>query len=212
MSANLKPMRDDVLVVIDAQNDFCPGGALAVPDGDAIIPVVNGLAGKFEHVVLTQDWHPSGHSSFASSHPGKQPFETVKLSYGEQTLWPDHCVQGTKGANFHAKLALTGSELVLRKGFRQAIDSYSAFRENDRSTKTGLGGYLRERGFRRLIMCGLALDYCVGWSALDGRAEGFEVAVVEDACRSIDLAGSLAKAKNAMIQSGVSLLVSGNIG
>ena len=212
MPAKLKPQSDTALVVIDVQNDFCPGGALAVPEGNAIVPIVNDLARHFSHVVLTQDWHPNGHSSFASTHPGKQPYQTMSLAYGDQTLWPDHCVQGTKGAEFHPGLKVTGSELVLRKGFRAPIDSYSAFQENDRKTKTGLAGYLRERGFRRLVMCGLALDFCVGWSALDGRQEGFEVAVIEDACRAIDLGGSLAAAKSAMLAAGVSLLQSGEVG
>lgn len=195
----------DVLVVIDVQNDFCPGGSLAVPDGDAIVPLVNELARQFDHVVLTQDWHPRGHSSFASTHPGRNVFETTELAYGSQTLWPDHCVQGTQGADFHPNLVVTGSELILRKGFRRDIDSYSAFYENDRKTRTGLAGYLRERGLTQLYMCGLALDYCVGWSALDGRREGFDVTVVENACRAIDLAGSLEAAKSAMRQAGVKL-------
>ncbi len=212
MATKLTPNSDDVLVVIDAQNDFCPGGALAVPDGDAIVPLINRMAGQFAHVVLTQDWHPRGHSSFASTHPGKQPFDTISLDYGEQILWPDHCVQGTRGAEFHPGLAFTGSELVLRKGFRPSIDSYSAFRENDRKTRTGLAGYLKERGFKRLIMCGLALDYCVGWSALDGRREGFQVMVVEDACRAIDLNGSLARAKAEMAASGVDLIAAAQMG
>jgi nicotinamidase/pyrazinamidase len=201
MNAKLTPRTEDALVVIDVQNDFCPGGALAVPGGDAIVPLVNRLAKRFAHVVLTQDWHPGGHSSFASSHPGREPFQAVRLAYGEQTLWPDHCVQGTRGAEFHSGLELTGGELVLRKGFRAGIDSYSAFRENDRTTRTGLAGYLRERGFRRLVMCGLALDFCVGWSAIDGSGEGFEVVVVEDARWSIDLAAAAAARKAMLKQS-----------
>lgn len=199
--------RDDreVLIVVDVQNDFCPGGALAVPEGDSIVPAVNRLAAEFAHVVLTQDWHPPGHSSFASAHPGRQPFETIEVSYGSQTLWPDHCVQGTPGAAFHPGLAAAHAELVLRKGFRAAIDSYSAFRENDRRTPTGLAAYLRERGFERITLCGLATDYCVLYSALDARAAGFAVEVAAEACRGIDLDGSLARALQAMTEAGVEL-------
>ncbi|HZU91837.1 MAG TPA: bifunctional nicotinamidase/pyrazinamidase [Stellaceae bacterium] len=196
----------DVLLVVDVQNDFCPGGALAVPDGDAIVPLVNRLARRFAHVVLTQDWHPAGHASFASAHPGKRPFETIELGYGSQILWPDHCVQGTEGARFHAGLDIPHAELVLRKGYARAIDSYSAFRENDRKTPTGLAGYLKERGFARLTLCGLATDFCVLFSALDGRAAGFEVAVALAACRGIDTEGSLARALSAMREVGVGLL------
>ena len=195
-----------VLLVVDAQNDFCPGGALAVPGGDAIVPAVNRLAGRFAHVVLTQDWHPRGHVSFASSHPGRRPFETIELDYGTQVLWPDHCVQGTRGAAFHPGLDIPHAELVLRKGYAGTIDSYSAFRENDRKTPTGLAGYLRERGFDRLTLCGLATDFCVLFSALDGRAAGFEVAVALAACRGIDLDGSLARALAAMREAGATLL------
>ena len=195
-----------VLLVVDAQNDFCPGGALAVPGGDAIVPAVNRLAGRFAHVVLTQDWHPRGHVSFASSHPGRRPFETIELDYGTQVLWPDHCVQGTQGAAFHPGLDIPHAELVLRKGYAGTIDSYSAFRENDRKTPTGLAGYLRERGFDRLTLCGLATDFCVLFSALDGRAAGFEVAVALAACRGIDLDGSLARALAAMREAGATLL------
>jgi nicotinamidase/pyrazinamidase len=165
----------DVLVIVDVQNDFCPGGALAVPDGDAVVPAINRLAAQFAHVVLTQDWHPPGHMSFASSQVGKQPFETIEAAYGPQVLWPDHCVQGTEGAAFHPDLAVRHAELVLRKGFRLEIDTYSAFRENDRRTPTGLAAYLRERGFERLTLCGLATDYCVMYSALDAREAGFTV-------------------------------------
>lgn len=193
------------LVVIDVQNDFCPGGALAVPDGDAVVPVVNRLIAAFGHVVLTQDWHPTGHTSFASQHAGKAPFETVSAPYGEQVLWPDHCVQGGPGAAFHPELDTNRAEMVVRKGFRREIDSYSAFYENDHATATGLAGYLRERGFARVVMAGLALDFCVAWSAVDGRKEGFEVTVVEDGCRAIDTAGSLAAARESMEQAGVAL-------
>jgi nicotinamidase/pyrazinamidase len=193
----------EALIIIDMQIDFCPGGALAVPDGDAIIPAVNRLARLFAHVVLTQDWHPPGHSSFASAHPGRQPFETIAASYGAQTLWPDHCVQGSRGAEFHPGLAMAHAELILRKGFRPGIDSYSAFRENDRRTPTGLAGYLRERGFHDLTLCGLATDYCVLYSALDAREAGFNVELAAEACRGIDLDGSLARAMQAMAQAGV---------
>ena len=193
----------DALLVVDVQNDFCPGGALAVPDGDAVVPVINGLAGAFEHVLITQDWHPAGHGSFASSHPGKAPFETVEASYGTQVLWPDHCVQDTPGAAFHADLDLPRAELVLRKGFRKEIDSYSAFYENDRSTPTGMTGYLRSRGFERLILTGLATDFCVYYSAVDAVREGFAAILVEDACRAIDLAGSLEAARRDMAEAGV---------
>jgi nicotinamidase/pyrazinamidase len=193
----------EALIVVDVQNDFCPGGALAVPDGDVIIPAVNRLAGEFAHVVLTQDWHPPGHSSFASAHPGRRPFETIEVAYGTQTLWPDHCVQGTPGAEFHPMLAVPHAELVLRKGFRSGIDSYSAFRENDRRTPTGLAAYLRERGFDTIILCGLATDYCVMYSALDAREAGFTVEVAADACRGIDLDGSLGRAIGAMREAGV---------
>ena len=211
MALKITPTDEDVLVVIDVQNDFCPGGNLAVPKGDEIVPTVNRLMGQFRHVVLTQDWHPRGHSSFASTHKG-QPFTSIKLDYGDQTLWPDHCVQGTEGAEFHRDLKLTGAELVLRKGFRKPIDSYSAFFENDRMTKTGLGGYLRDRSLKRLFMCGLATDFCVAWSALDGRRENFQVVVLEDACRAIDLNGSLAAAKAEMAKAGIALSNSDHIG
>ena len=185
-------MTGKALIVIDVQNDFCPGGKLAVAGGDAILTVVNQLIGAFEHVVLTQDWHPSGHSSFASSHPGKAPYEEITMPYGQQTLWPDHCVQGTEGAEFHPALAWTKAELVIRKGFRAGIDSYSAFFENDHKTPTGLGGYLKERGIDEVTLCGLATDYCVAYSALDAVTLGFKVDVRLDACRGIDLGGSIA--------------------
>ncbi len=202
----MKIQSDDVLLVIDVQNDFCPGGALAVADGDAVVPVVNRLAQRFDHVVLTQDWHPNGHSSFATSHPGAAPFASVTMPYGPQTLWPDHCVQGTSGAAFHPQLATEKAELVIRKGFRAAIDSYSAFFENDRTTPTGLSGYLRERGLKRIVMAGLATDFCVNYSALDARRLGFETVVVMAGCRAIDLAGSLAAASAGMAAAGVALL------
>ncbi len=195
----------DVVLILDLQNDFCPGGALAVPQGDKIVPLVNRLAAKFAHVVLVQDWHPPGHVSFASVHPGKQPFDIVELPYGTQTLWPDHCVQGTMGAAFHPDLDVPHAELVLRKGFNRNIDSYSAFRENDRRTLTGLAPYLRERGFGRLVLAGMAPDYCVLYSALDARAAGFQVSVETTCCRGIDVDGSLAGALSAMNQAGVQL-------
>jgi nicotinamidase/pyrazinamidase len=205
------PAATDLLLVIDVQNDFCVGGALAVPDGDAIVPIVNQLGRRFQHVVLTQDWHPAGHRSFASQHEGKQPFETTHLDYGEQTLWPDHCVQGTLGAAFHPALDLPHAELVLRKGFRREIDSYSAFFENDHRTPTGLAGYLEERGFRRLYLVGLATDFCVAFSAVDAAKAGFSVTVLEDACRAIDLGGSLDAAKARMREAGVALAASAGL-
>ncbi|MEX4008267.1 bifunctional nicotinamidase/pyrazinamidase [Neoaquamicrobium sediminum] len=198
-------MSEKALIVIDVQNDFCPGGALAVAGGDEIVPMVNRLIGEFDHVVLTQDWHPAGHSSFASVHPGKNPFETTEMPYGTQTLWPDHCVQGTDGAAFHADLEWTKAELVIRKGFRPAIDSYSAFFENDRRTPTGLAGYLRERGISDLTLVGLATDFCVAYSALDAVRSGFKATVLLDACRAIDLGGSLATMKDEMAKAGVTL-------
>jgi nicotinamidase/pyrazinamidase len=181
----------DVLLVVDVQNDFCPGGTLAVPSGEEVVAPINRLASRFRHVILTQDWHPSGHRSFASSHAGKRPFETVIVDYGRQILWPDHCVQGTVGAQFHDALQIPHAELVLRKGFRPTIDSYSAFYENDRKTPTGLAGYLRERGLTRIFIAGLALDFCVRYSAEDARRENFAATVIEDACRAIDVEGSL---------------------
>jgi nicotinamidase/pyrazinamidase len=203
MRAQMPIQTNDVLLVIDVQNEFCPGGALAVGEGDAVVPVINALTERFDHVVLTQDWHPAGHSSFASSHPGAVPFEAIAMPYGPQTLWPDHCVQGTPGAAFHAGLLVDRAELVIRKGFRGAIDSYSAFYENDRQTPTGLAGYLRERGFTRVFLVGLATDYCVYYSAVDARREGFEAIVIESGCRAIDLPGSLAAAWTGMAEAGV---------
>lgn len=201
-----------VLIVIDLQNDFCPGGALAVREGDAIIGPIHRIAPCFEHVVLTQDWHPQDHFSFASVHPGKKPFEQIELEYGLQTLWPDHCVQGTRGAQFHPALNLTGAELIVRKGFRRAIDSYSCFFENDRSTPTGLAGYLRERALSRLFFAGLAYDYCVGYSALDARRLGFPAVILRDACRSIDLNGSVRAIEREFSEAGVALVTTAEIG
>jgi len=202
----MKTRPDDLLLVIDVQNDFCPGGALAVADGDAVVSVINRLTARFDHVVLTQDWHPAGHSSFASSHAGAAPFSCITMPYGPQTLWPDHCIQGTSGAAFHPQLATEKAELVIRKGFRAAIDSYSAFFENDKTTPTGLAGYLRERGLKRVVMAGLATDYCVQYSALDARRLGFETAILLPGCRAIDLAGSLASAIAAMREAGVAFV------
>ena len=199
----IRPADDDLLLIIDVQNDFCLGGALAVADGDAVVPVINRLAEHFYHVVLTQDWHPQGHSSFATSHPGSAPFDVISVPYGQQTLWPDHCVQRTPGAAFHPQLATERAELVIRKGFRPAIDSYSAFFENDRRTPTGLAGYLRERGLQRIFLAGLATDFCVHYSAVDARRLGFDTLVVEAGCRAIDLAGSLDTAWAAMTAAGV---------
>jgi nicotinamidase/pyrazinamidase len=199
----LRITAEDVLVVIDVQNDFCPGGALAVREGDAVIEPIHRIAPLFAHIVLTQDWHPANHSSFAASHPGRQPFESIDLSYGGQTLWPPHCVQGTRGAEFHPALKLTQAELILRKGFRPQIDSYSAFFENDRTTHTGLAGYLRERGLARAFFAGLAYDFCVGYSALDARRLGFASVILRDACRAIDLNGSVAKIEVEFSNAGV---------
>ncbi len=196
------------LLVVDIQNDFCPGGNLAVPGGDAIIARVNELIEHFGHVLLTQDWHPAGHHSFASTHAGKAPFETTELAYGPQILWPDHCVQGTHGAAFHPDLHIDKAQLIIRKGFRKEIDSYSAFFENDHETPTGLAGYLRERGIDTLYLTGLATDFCVKYSALDGRAQGFTVFVVEDAVRGIDTQGSLAQAWEEMREAGVAVVSS----
>lgn len=205
MTSDLRPQFDDMLLVVDVQNDFCPGGRLAVPRGDEVVPVIARLAERFDHVALTQDWHPPGHGSFASSHPGREPYETIDMPYGEQVLWPDHCVQGSQGAAFHPGLDVDRAELVIRKGFRREIDSYSAFFENDHKTATGLAGYLRDRAIRRLVLCGLATDFCVAWSALDARRLGFDVVVVEEATRAIDLEGSLDRARRDMREAGVQL-------
>jgi nicotinamidase/pyrazinamidase len=192
MTDKLTIGEQDILLVVDIQNDFCPGGSLAVPRGDEVVLLINGLAARFAHVVLTQDWHPRGHLSFASSHPGKQPYQTIEVAYGTQVLWPDHCVQGTEGAAFRKDLQTPHAELVLRKGYHREIDSYSAFFENDRKTHTGLAGYLSERGFKRVFLAGLAFDFCVRYSAEDAYRERFEAIVIEDACRGIDVDGSMA--------------------
>jgi nicotinamidase/pyrazinamidase len=199
----ITPGAKDALIVVDVQNDFCPGGRLAVQKGDEVVPLVNALAVRFANVVLTQDWHPAGHSSFATSHPGTKPFDSIRLAYGEQVLWPDHCVQGSDGAALHRDLAVPHAQLVVRKGWHKEIDSYSAFLEADRKTRTGLAGYLEERGIKRVFVCGLATDFCVAWTALDARKSGFVAAVVEDACRAIDMQGSLAAARAKMKKAGV---------
>jgi nicotinamidase/pyrazinamidase len=201
----------DVLLVIDLQNDFCPGGALAVAEGNAVLAPIHRAASKFAHIVLTQDWHTPHHSSFASAHPGKNPFEQIEASYGTQTLWQDHCIQGSKGAEFHPALRLPQAELILRKGFRPQIDSYSAFFENDRTTATGLAGYLRERNLNRVFLAGLAYDFCVGYSALDARRLGLEAIVLRDACRAIDLNGSVAGIEAQFAQAGVKLMDSAEV-
>jgi nicotinamidase/pyrazinamidase len=202
----------DVLIVVDIQNDFCPGGSLSVPRGDEVVPLINRLAEYFEHVVLTQDWHAPDHLSFASAHPGKQPYETVTLPYGAQILWPDHCVRATRGAEFHKDLQIPHAALVLRKGIHRTIDSYSTFYENDRTTPTGLVGYLRERGFSRVFLAGLALDFCVRYSAEDAYREGFQVVVVEDACRGIDVNDSMAATRESFSMLGIACTVAEAVG
>lgn len=201
----------DVFVVVDVQNCFTPGGSLAVKEGDQIVPLINRIAKQFKHVVITQDWHTADHISFVSQHPGRKPFETVKLAYGTQVLWPDHCVQGTEGAALHKDLEIPHAELIIRKGYRREVDSYSAFLEADKKTQTGLGGYLKQRGLKRVYFAGLATDFCVGWSALDARKQGFEALVIEDACRGIDVQGSLAKAWAAMRAAGVKRIQSTDV-
>jgi nicotinamidase/pyrazinamidase len=208
MPITLQPT--DALLVIDVQNDFMPGGNLAVPDGDAIVPVINTLAKKFEHVILTQDWHPHQHISFASAH-NKQPFATIEVHYGPQTLWPDHVLQHTEGAAFHPALHIPHAELILRKGFRRHIDSYSAFLENDHTTPTGLAGYLRERNLQRLFLCGLAYDFCVRHSAIDGKALGFETVVIEDATRSVNLARSVEETNHSLTNAKIQRINSNEI-
>ncbi len=199
-------------LIIDVQNDFCPGGALAVADGDAIVPLINRIAPHFGSRVLTQDWHPADHLSFAAQHPGAEPFSTAEMPYGTQVLWPTHCVQGTEGAWMHRELVTQNADLIVRKGFRREIDSYSAFFENDHETPTGLAGYLRERGFESVALAGLATDFCVRFSAVDAARLGFRTTVVEDACRAIDLDGSLAAAKAEMAESGVALTTADAVG
>ncbi len=206
----IKPTAKDILIVIDVQHDFLPGGALAVPDGDAVIAPIMALAEAFDHVILTQDWHPREHISFASRH-GKNPFETIGLDSGEQVLWPDHCIQGTHGARIADSLDIPKAQLIIRKGHHPAIDSYSAFMEADRRTPTGLAGYLRERGLKRVFCAGLATDFCVAWTALDACGAGFETSVIEDACRAIDTGGSLARAWADMAAAGVRRVMSSAI-
>ena len=196
---------EQALIIVDVQNDFCPGGALAVAGGDEVVPLINELSKGFDHIILTQDWHPAGHSSFASSHKGRRPFETIMMPYGDQTLWPDHCIQGSDGAAFHPWLDWTKAELVVRKGFHMGIDSYSTFYENDRKTPTGLAGYLGERRIGHVTLAGLATDYCVAYSALDAISHGFKVTVRLDCCRAIDLGGSLQKMLGKMKDAGVRL-------
>ena len=199
----MKKEKSRALIVIDVQNDFCLGGALPVPEGDAVIPFINRIVKRFDHVILTQDWHVPEHISFASAHPGHQPFDLVKLPHGQQTLWPDHCVQGTQGAAIHPALSVDTVELIVRKGFRRDLDSYSAFYENDRVTPTGLSGYLKERGLHELYFAGLATDFCVHDSAVNAARLGFSVHVIEDACRGIDINGSVRAAWDSMMSSGV---------
>jgi nicotinamidase/pyrazinamidase len=201
----------DALLIIDLQNDFCPGGRLAVAGGHDIVPTINALANKFDHVLLTQDWHPTRHISFASTHPGAEPYQTIAVSYGAQTLWPDHCLQHTEGAALHPALEVPHAELILRKGFRRDIDSYSAFLENDHETPTGLAGYLRERGLTRLFLCGLAYDFCVRFSAIDGKQLGFETLVIEDATRAVGLPGSIEATNAALAAAGVPRIDSATI-
>jgi len=199
----ITPATDDVLIVVDLQHDFLPGGSLAVAGGDAVIGPIEALAQRFAHVVLTQDWHVPGHWSFASSHPGKAPFETVELPYGTQVLWPDHCIMGTRGAEIASPALLDRAQLIIRKGYNREVDSYSGFQEADRRTHTGLAGYLRERGFKRVFLVGLATDFCVSWTGLDARAAGFEALLVEDATRAIDTQGSLERARADWARAGV---------
>lgn len=200
------------LLIVDVQNDFCPGGALAVPDGDKVVPVINSLIDEFDAIIQTQDWHPAGHQSFASSHDGKEPFDTIELDYGNQVLWPDHCVQGSNGAEFHPDLQTKRTQVIIRKGFRKNIDSYSTFFENDQKTSTGLTGYLNERGITDLYTVGLATDFCVKWSVLDGIDEGFKMHIVQDAVKGIDLEGSLNTAWNEMKEKGVNITTSTSLG
>ena len=211
MTGKFQVTGSDVLIVVDLQYDFCPGGRLPVPHGDEVVAPINQLASRFKHVLLTQDWHPPGHLSFASSHPGRQPFETITAFYGPQVLWPDHCVQGTRGAELREELEIPHAELILRKGYHRGIDSYSVFFENDRTTPTGLGSYLRERGFSRAFFAGLALDFCVRYSVEDAHRIGFEAVIVEDACRGIGVNGSLARTRESISQLGIPLVTVADI-
>ena len=207
----IKPTASSALIVVDVQNCFLPGGSLAVKEGDQVIPVINRIAKGFENVVMTQDWHTPHHVSFASTHEGKKPFEVIKLAYGNQVLWPDHCVQGTEGAQISKDINIPHAELVIRKGYHNEVDSYSAFLEADKETRTGLGGYLKERGIDTVFVTGLATDFCVGWTAIDARHAGLTVYVVEDACRGIDVGGSLAKAWADMTEAGVKKIQSSDL-
>jgi nicotinamidase/pyrazinamidase len=211
LAAGIKPGKRDALLVIDVQNCFTPGGSLAVKEGDLIVPLINRIAKSFDNVILTQDWHTPHHVSFASSHEGKKPFETIDLKYGKQVLWPDHCVQGTEGAAINKDINIPQAQLIIRKGFHDEVDSYSAFLEADSKTETGLAGYLKGRGIKRVFVCGLATDYCVSWSAQDARNFGFEAVVIEDACRGIDLNGSLGAAWKAMQAKGVKRMKSSDL-
>jgi nicotinamidase/pyrazinamidase len=211
-AAAQKPSDATALIVVDVQNDFCPGGALPVPDGDAVVPVINALAQRYQNVIVTQDWHPPGHLSFASEHPGKRPFDTVQMPYGLQVLWPDHCIMGSPGAALHAGLRIDHAQVIVRKGYRRHVDSYSAFLEADRTTRTGLDGYLASRSISEVHVCGLATDFCVAWTALDARRFGLATAVVADACRGIDLNGSVARAWAEMEAVGVRKFRAADIG
>jgi nicotinamidase/pyrazinamidase len=210
-ASGIKASAASALIVVDVQNCFVDGGTLPVAKGAEVVPVINAMAGKFENIVVTQDWHTQGHASFASSHPGKKPFETTTLAYGTQVLWPDHCVQGSEDAALHKDLRLPKAQVIVRKGYHQHVDSYSAFLEADRKTSTGLGGYLKQRGIKEVFVCGLATDFCVAWTALDARAQGFTTYVIEDACRGIDLNGSVAKAWQTMAAKGVKRIQSSDL-
>lgn len=211
MAESFRITDTDVLLIIDVQNDFCEGGALEVPDGSAVVKPINEVAGRFRNVVITQDWHTPAHSSFASSHSGKEPMETIEMDYGSQILWPDHCIQGTKGAEFHPDLDVTPAQLIIRKGYNRELDSYSAFFENDKKTPTGLAGYLRERGLERCFLAGLAFDVCVRWSAEDARKVGFPAVVLEDLCRGIDMEGSIRETRESFKEHEVALIESGRL-
>lgn len=211
MSKNLAISEQDVLIIVDVQYDFCPGGRLAVPRGDEVIAPINEIAGHFRHVIITQDWHPPGHLSFASSHPGREPYEMIDVFYGRQVLWPDHCVQGTRGAALRDELNIPQAELIIRKGYHKNIDSYSVFFENDRKTPTGLAGYLRERGLQRAFFVGLALDFCVRYSVEDASRIGFPAVIIEDACRAIDVNGSLDETRRSIAELGVPLVTTAEV-
>jgi nicotinamidase/pyrazinamidase len=210
-AAAIKPDKTSALIVVDVQNCFIPGGTLPVAKGDEVVPIINALAKKFDNVVMTQDWHTPGHASFASAYPGKKPFETTALAYGTQVLWPDHCVQGSQDAALHKDLDIPHAQLVIRKGYNKGVDSYSAFKEADRKTDTGLAGYLKARGIKTVFVTGLATDFCVAWTAMDARSAGFNAYVIEDACRGIDLNGSVAAAWKSMLAKGVKRIQSADL-